>query len=104
MALTCQAVCCQTAIAKARFMCQPHWYALPKPLRDQVNATWRVRQRAAAKGVRASAAHIIAHVEVCDEARRLTAEREGMMQWFAPDADRIKRLYAIAAEALADGA
>lgn len=101
-AIPCQAVGCTQTISSGRFMCRAHWFALPMPLRQNVTATWRARQKASAKGVRASAAQIIAHVEACDEARRLTADREGRMQGFTPDADRIKRIYAMAAEALAD--
>lgn len=99
----CQAVCCKATVQPGRFLCSPHWHALPKPLRDQVNATWRARQRASAGGVRAGAQYVVAHVEACDEARRFTAEREGVLEQYRPDADRIKRIYARAAEALADG-
>jgi hypothetical protein len=46
------------------FMCYPHWRRLPKPIRDEVFRAWRAREP-------------LAHAEVCDEAIRLTAEREG---------------------------
>jgi hypothetical protein len=37
----CPARGCRTAVSPDRLMCRPHWYAVPKPLRDAVWATWR---------------------------------------------------------------
>lgn len=94
----CQAVGCGTLIAPGRFMCRPHWYALPAKLRAQINATWRARKAGADEGIRANAPRILAHVEACDEARRWTADGEGHLADFTPDAARLVRLQAIAEE------
>ncbi|HVB43035.1 MAG TPA: hypothetical protein VNF47_10070 [Streptosporangiaceae bacterium] len=32
---------CRQPVSPARFMCRPHWYQLPRPIRDTVWATWR---------------------------------------------------------------
>ena len=32
---------CQQDVRADRLMCRPHWYTVPKPLRDIVWATWR---------------------------------------------------------------
>lgn len=29
---------------RGQLMCRAHWFALPKPLRQAINATWRGRQ------------------------------------------------------------
>jgi len=90
---TCQAVGCSHPVARGRFMCRPHWYGLPAPLRRHINATWRDRQKHAPAGVRAQAPFILAHVEACDEARRWTADAEGRLAHYIPDALRLRRLY-----------
>lgn len=87
----CQAVGCTATLKRGQFLCRPHWFGLPRPLRRQVNATWGVRRKASGPG-RAQA--IIDHVQACDEARRYTADKEGRLDAFVPDASRIKRLYA----------
>lgn len=96
---TCQAVGCSHPVQTSRFMCRPHWLALPYPLRRQINETWGKRQRASkSSGVRTAAPFVIAHVEACDEARRWTAEGEGRIAEYQPDAARLTRLYALASE------
>lgn len=35
---TCAIATCPREIARGRLMCGPHWFAVPKPLRDEV---WR---------------------------------------------------------------
>ena len=37
---------CADEIDPSRLMCRPHWYLVPKELRDQVWATWRSGQGA----------------------------------------------------------
>jgi len=37
----CPAAGCRRPISPDRLMCRPHWYHVPKPLRDTVWATWR---------------------------------------------------------------
>jgi hypothetical protein len=32
---------CRAQLDPSRLMCRDHWYLVPKPLRDQVWATWR---------------------------------------------------------------
>lgn len=41
---TCHADGCQTAVPPRMFMCKPHWYALPTPLRDWIWATYKPGQ------------------------------------------------------------
>lgn len=60
----CPAVDCETNAKPGMFMCYPHWRRLPKPIRDEVFRAWRGRE-------------LLAHAIVCDEAIRLTADREG---------------------------
>jgi hypothetical protein len=37
---------CPVPIDPTRLMCRKHWYQVPKPIRDQVWATWRSGQGA----------------------------------------------------------
>ena len=37
----CPAAGCRQHVSADRLMCRPHWYQVPKPLRDAVWATWR---------------------------------------------------------------
>lgn len=37
---TCHAAGCSTPVPPRMFMCQPHWYALPKRYRDRIWATY----------------------------------------------------------------
>lgn len=37
----CPAAGCHRPVSPDRLMCRPHWYLVPKPLRDVVWATWR---------------------------------------------------------------
>lgn len=37
---TCHARGCDTPVPRRMFMCRPHWFALPKPMRDAVSATY----------------------------------------------------------------
>jgi hypothetical protein len=85
----CQAVGCGGQLKRGQFLCRPHWYGLPQPLRTQVNATWKVRRAASGPGRNQA---VIDHVEACDEARRYTADKEGRLSDFTPDAARIEPL------------
>lgn len=38
---TCHARGCEAEVPPAMFMCKKHWFALPKPLRDEVWRTYR---------------------------------------------------------------
>lgn len=40
----CHARGCEVAVPPKIFMCRRHWYALPKPMRDAVWATYRPGQ------------------------------------------------------------
>lgn len=85
--LSCQAVGCPCARQRWQFMCTAHWKALPGPLRAQVNATWRAFQtRKAGEGPEL----ILAWTEACDEARRLTADREGKLADYVPELPRLQ--------------
>ena len=70
----CQAVGCGVGIGPGRFMCRPHWFGVPAPLRQQINACWRAFGRASGS---ARSERLLDHAEACDEAIRLTAEKEG---------------------------
>lgn len=37
----CRIPGCRTRVGRRRLMCRPHWYQVPKPLRDVIWATWR---------------------------------------------------------------
>ncbi|MBO0820990.1 MAG: hypothetical protein J2P26_09095 [Nocardiopsaceae bacterium] len=37
----CRIPGCPAPVSTRRLMCRPHWYQVPKHLRDQVWATWR---------------------------------------------------------------
>lgn len=86
--LTCQAVGCTAPRKRWQFMCTAHWKALPRPLAQQVNATWRAFQN------RAHGDHqpLLDYREATDEARRWTAEGEGLLADFQPEAPRLRRL------------
>ncbi len=44
MAHLCHAEGCQKAVPPKMFMCKPHWFSLPKRLRDAIWATYRPGQ------------------------------------------------------------
>lgn len=37
----CPVGICRVQVPAARLMCAPHWYQVPRPLRDAVWASWR---------------------------------------------------------------
>lgn len=41
MAHTCHATDCPTRVPSEMFMCRPHWFRVPKMLRDRIWATYR---------------------------------------------------------------
>ena len=93
--ITCQAVGCCNARSPSQFMCKRHWFALPRALRTQVNATWRAWK--AAEGEDRSL-RWIDYNEARDEATRWTAEGEGKLADFEPYAPRLRKLQALRAE------
>ena len=44
MAHICHATGCRRAVPPEMFACRQHWFALPKPLRDHIWATYRPGQ------------------------------------------------------------
>lgn len=40
----CSAPGCDVAIPRGRLMCRDHWYALPRPLRLEITASWKARR------------------------------------------------------------
>ncbi len=86
-AIICQAVGCGAGRKSSQFMCTPHWKALPLPLRTQVNATFRAWRKAALPE-RSQA--WLDYNEARDEARRWTAEGEGRIGQFTPDAPHMR--------------
>ena len=85
----CNAVGCTSARHRSQFMCLPHWTRLPAPLRQQINATWRAYQGA---GMGERGAALLDYHQACDEAKRWTAEGEGRLGDFTPEAPRFQRL------------
>ena len=45
-AAICPAPGCCSPVAAGKFLCRPHWFALPKRLREQINRTWRAYKAA----------------------------------------------------------
>ena len=44
---------CGVLVKRGQLMCRSHWFALPQPLRQAINATWKGRQfKAYLKNVR----------------------------------------------------
>lgn len=37
----CPKTNCGEQLPRGLLACRPHWYEIPKPVRDQVNRTWR---------------------------------------------------------------
>jgi hypothetical protein len=44
MAHHCHATGCTARVPPSMFTCKPHWFALPKPMRDAIWATYRPGQ------------------------------------------------------------
>lgn len=44
MSHTCHAIGCKKVIPPERLMCGPHWFMVPRNLRDRIWATYRVGQ------------------------------------------------------------
>jgi hypothetical protein len=38
---SCRIPACPASVAPGRLMCRPHWYQVPKLLRDRIWATWQ---------------------------------------------------------------
>ncbi|MDP3853179.1 hypothetical protein [Phenylobacterium sp.] len=89
-AIICQAVGCACTRRSSQFMCTDHWKRLPMPLRTQINACWRAWRR----GEGERDALWLDCIEAWDEAKRWTAEGEGRLGQFVPDAPRIRALRA----------
>ncbi len=39
--VTCTAEGCAVTVERGKLMCKGHWFSLPKPLRDEIWASWR---------------------------------------------------------------
>lgn len=63
MTHTCPHPTCNLDVPNAQLACRTHWFALPPPLRNAINKTWRDRGK---DGSRAWSANVM-------EARRLWA-------------------------------
>jgi hypothetical protein len=59
----CPAMGCTRAVSLSMLMCRPHWYMVPKPLRDAVWAAWADGQGA---GTPAHRAAILAAIGAVD--------------------------------------
>lgn len=38
---TCDAPGCTSTVRRGILMCRPHWFSLPKPLRDAISESWK---------------------------------------------------------------
>ncbi|MDR3510680.1 MAG: hypothetical protein P4L73_03540 [Caulobacteraceae bacterium] len=88
--IVCQAIGCTAPRKSSQFMCLPHWKALPLILRQQINRTWGAWRAAEGDARRL---RWVDYIEARDEARRWTADGEGRLGQFEPDAPRIRRSY-----------
>lgn len=70
----CHAETCDIDIPKTMLFCKPHWFSLPKTLRD---AIWSTYQRGQETGNPRPSAEYLANVR---EAQRLIAQRDGPPQ------------------------
>lgn len=70
-AAICPAPACCSPVTAGKFLCRPHWFALPKPLRDEVWRTWKAyrsaRSSEAMAAYRAARDQAIAHLGGEDE-------------------------------------
>lgn len=71
MAHTCHAAACSTRCANSMFMCRPHWFSLPKSMRDAVWSGYR-------KGQELDWLISSAYADAATAAVRFVAEREGV--------------------------
>lgn len=71
MSHRCPANGCTRTVSPAMLMCRPHWYMVPKPLRD---AVWNAWGGGAGAGTAPHQAAILAAVEAVD---RTLAQRSG---------------------------
>ena len=60
----CDAPGCDQVVRRGMLMCRPHWFAVPKPLRDAIGTAWKDRR------IRDWSAN-------CLEARRILANPTG---------------------------
>lgn len=70
MAHTCPARGCDARLPDKILFCRPHWYALPKPLRDAIWATYRPGQERDGRPSQAYLANV-------RQAIRVIAAKEG---------------------------
>jgi hypothetical protein len=89
MSAACKAVGCTARRGGSGFLCRDHWYGLPIPLRRDINAKWRAYRAHDGDDARPL---FIDYVAACDEAIRLTADREGALADFTPDAPRLRAI------------
>ena len=90
--VTCAVASCGERVRPGQLMCKPHWFSLPKALRDDVWRTWRRVQRWAGSPIDARLKEIAAY----REAVRAATDH------FATPADAFGRREAVIAET-ADG-
>lgn len=67
----CHAAACKTEVPPAMFMCKPHWYMVPKPLRDAIWATYR-------PGQEITKDPSLEYLDVAHEAIAAVAAKEGL--------------------------
>lgn len=70
----CHAMDCDKDVPRRMLMCKPHWFMLPKPMRDAIWATYQPGQEL---GLVRPSAEYIANVRT---AVGIVAEKEGKQQ------------------------
>lgn len=71
MARICPVAGCCSEVARGKFLCRPHWFGTPKPLRDEVWRTWRIVEagnRGGERSMEQRLADIRAYRAACDAA------------------------------------
>ena len=59
----CRIPGCGTRVGRLRLKCRPHWYQVPKPLRDLIWATWRSGAGLSGPAYRQAVAQAVAAVQ-----------------------------------------
>ncbi len=69
-AASCRIPGCRAVVGRRRLMCRPHWYQVPKPLRDLIWATWRSGAGAFTPGYLQAVRQAVAAVQAATAARK----------------------------------
>lgn len=85
----CHAWRCRVHVPPAMLMCRPHWYMVPRALRDAVWATYRPGQERDKKPSRAYMTAAIAAINaVAERERQVAMENWGQQRQLDMDLDK----------------